>query len=202
MKRLLWLVLPVIIVAMVWVAVPGVVERRFNHTLHPPPYQPSAQAEELHRKLLVADLHADSLLWGRNLLRRSARGHVDIPRLAEGNVAIQAFTVVTTSPRKLNIYRNSDSSDMVRYLAILKAGRRAHGTARNNALFTRQSGCKSLPHNPMARWSLSVRALTFSGSSPRADPHILLPVFWALRVRSHLRANWKIWTTFMQPASA
>ena len=120
MKRLLWLVLPVITIATVWVALPGIVERRFNHTLHPPPYQPSAQAEELHRKLLVADLHADSLLWGRNLLHRSARGHVDIPRLAEGNVAIQAFTVVTTSPRKLNIYRNSDSSDLVRYLAILE----------------------------------------------------------------------------------
>ena len=120
MKRLLWLVLVVVIVAVVWVAVPGVVERRFNHTLHPPPYQPPAQAEDLHRKLLVADLHADSLLWGRNLLRHSARGHVDIPRLAEGNVAIQAFTVVTTSPRKLNIYQNSDSSDMVRHLAMLE----------------------------------------------------------------------------------
>jgi membrane dipeptidase len=78
------------------------------------------KAEDLHRKLLVADLHADSLLWGRNLLRHSARGHVDTPRLAEGNVAIQAFTVVTTSPRKLNIYQNSDSSDMVHYLAMLE----------------------------------------------------------------------------------
>ncbi len=120
MKRLCWLLLILGVVLVGWIALPGVVERRFNHTLHPPPYQPSAQADELHRKLLVADLHADSLLWGRNLLRRSARGHIDIPRLAEGNVAIQAFTVVTTSPRKLNIYRNSDSSDMVRYLAIME----------------------------------------------------------------------------------
>jgi membrane dipeptidase len=115
MKRLRWLLLPIILIVAAWLLLPGIVERRFNHTLHAPPHQPSAQAEDLHRKLTVVDLHADSLLWGRNLLHRSSTGHVDVPRLAEGNVSIQAFTVVTTSPRKLNIYRNSD---MVRYLAI------------------------------------------------------------------------------------
>jgi microsomal dipeptidase-like Zn-dependent dipeptidase len=120
MKRLCWLLLVLGALLVGWIALPGVVERRFNHTLHPPPYQPSAQAEDLHRRLIIADLHADSLLWGRNLLRRSSTGHVDVPRPAEGNVAIQAFTVVTTSPRKLNIYQNSDASDMVRYLAIFE----------------------------------------------------------------------------------
>jgi membrane dipeptidase len=119
MKRLRWLILPILIAA-IWFALPGIVERRFNHSLHAPPYQVSAQAEALHRKLTIADLHADSLLWGRNLLRRNSAGHVDIPRLAEGNVAIQAFTVITTSPRKLNIYRNSDSSDLVHYLSIFE----------------------------------------------------------------------------------
>jgi len=118
MKRLRWLLLLVIILAAVFLALPGLVERHFNHTLHSPPYQVSAQAEALHRKLIVADLHADSLLWGRNLLRRSSRGHIDLPRLAAGNVGIQAFTVVTTSPRGLNIYKNSDSTDMIRYIAI------------------------------------------------------------------------------------
>jgi len=27
----------------------------------------------------VADLHADSLLWGRDLLRRGSQGQVDVP---------------------------------------------------------------------------------------------------------------------------
>src|SRR5262249_8564337 len=54
----------------------------------------------------------------RNLLRRSSRGHVDLPRLAEGNVSVQAFTVVSTAPRNLNINQNSDSTDLVRYIAI------------------------------------------------------------------------------------
>src|SRR6478609_12133715 len=112
MKRLRWFaLLTVVILLAVWLALPGIVERRFNRTLHPPPYQPSAQAQALHRKLTVADLHADSLLWGRNLLRRSSRGHIDLPRLAEGNVSIQAFTVVTTAPRGNNIYQNSDSTE-------------------------------------------------------------------------------------------
>lgn len=120
MKRLRWLLFCIIILAAVWLALPGIVERHFNHTLHAPPYQVSAQAEALHRKLTVADLHGDSLLWGRNLLRRSSRGHIDLPRLAEGNVSIQAFTVVTTSPRNLNIYKNSDSTDLIRYIAMFE----------------------------------------------------------------------------------
>jgi membrane dipeptidase len=120
MKRLRWLFVLLVILVAVWLALPGIVERRFNHTLHAPPYQPSEQAQTLHRKLIVADLHGDSLFWGRNLLKRSTRGHIDLPRLVEGNVAIQAFTVVTTSPRNLNIYRNSDSSDLVRYIAMFE----------------------------------------------------------------------------------
>src|SRR5689334_2258836 len=120
MKRLRWFVLLVAVLVVAWLALPGIVERRFNRTLHPPPYQPSAQAQALHRTLTVADLHGDSLLWGRNLLRRSSRGHIDLPRLADGNVAIQAFTVVTTSPRGLNIYQNSDSTDLIRDLAIFE----------------------------------------------------------------------------------
>jgi membrane dipeptidase len=120
MKRLRWLLLLIVILAAVWLALPSLVERHFNRTLHAPPYQVSGQAEALHRKLIVADLHADSLLWGRNLLRRSSRGHIDLPRLGEGNVAIQAFTTVTTAPFKLNIYQNSDSSDMIRYIAMVE----------------------------------------------------------------------------------
>ena len=121
MKRIRWIVLvPLLLVLVAWLLLPGIVERHFNRTLHPPPYQPSAQAQALHRRLTVADLHGDSLLWGRNLLRRSSRGHIDLPRLADGNVSIQAFTVVTTSPRGLNIYQNSDSTDLVRYIAIFE----------------------------------------------------------------------------------
>jgi membrane dipeptidase len=98
--------------------VPAQVERSMNAVLKPPPYRASERAAELHKRLVIADLHADSLLWGRDLLERGTRGHVDIPRLIEGNVALQAFTVVTKSPRSLNIESNDDSKDNITLLAL------------------------------------------------------------------------------------
>ena len=59
---------------------------------------PTDADEALHRSLFIADLHVDTLKWDRDLLKRSARGHVDLPRLVEGNVALQSFTIVTQSP--------------------------------------------------------------------------------------------------------
>jgi len=98
--------------------VPSVVERRMNRTLQPGPYQASAEAEALHRTLLVADLHADTLLWGRNLLLPSRAGNIDLPRMLAGNVGMQAFTVVSSVPRNLNIDRNDDSTDLLPYLGM------------------------------------------------------------------------------------
>jgi membrane dipeptidase len=43
----------------------------------------------------LADGHADSLMWNRDLTARQRRGHVDFPRLKEADVRIQCFTVVT-----------------------------------------------------------------------------------------------------------
>lgn len=79
---------------------------------------PSEAARTLHQSLTVADLHADSLLWARDLSERGDWGHVDLPRLREGNVALQTFSAVTHSPRGLNLEHNSDDSDNITPLAI------------------------------------------------------------------------------------
>ena len=42
---------------------------------------PLYAAQRLHDGALVVDLHADSLLWGRDLLKPSTQGQVDLPRL-------------------------------------------------------------------------------------------------------------------------
>ena len=97
---------------------PSIVERRMNHVLQRGPHHVSAEAEALHRTLLVADMHADTLLWGRNLLLPSDAGCIDLPRMLAGNVGLQAFTVVSTVPRNLNIDRNDDSSDLLPYLGM------------------------------------------------------------------------------------
>ncbi|GAC1339041.1 MAG: membrane dipeptidase [Myxococcales bacterium] len=79
---------------------------------------PSARARALYQGALVVDLHADTLLWGRDLLARGASGQVDVPRLIEGNVAVQAFTLVTTTPRLMRLKGNPDTSDNVALLAV------------------------------------------------------------------------------------
>jgi len=119
-KRILLALVVIILLALgiFFFVVPAEVEKRMNRTLTSPPYQASERAVELHKKLLVADLHADSLLWARDLLERSTRGHVDIPRLIEGNVALQAFTIVTKTPRNQNIENNTPDTDNITLLAI------------------------------------------------------------------------------------
>jgi microsomal dipeptidase-like Zn-dependent dipeptidase len=99
---------------------PAQVEERMNTVVARMPHAPSAHARELHARLFVADMHADTLLWSRDLLVRGTRGHADVPRLIEGNVALQGFTVVTKSPRHLNVHRNDDRSDNITLLAMVE----------------------------------------------------------------------------------
>jgi microsomal dipeptidase-like Zn-dependent dipeptidase len=93
-------------------------ERRLNAIGSAPPYRPSDRAREIHARSTVIDLHADSLLWGRDLLKRGDRGHVDVPRLVEGGAAIQVFAVTTKVPRNLNIERNEDRTDDILLVAV------------------------------------------------------------------------------------
>ena len=124
MKRAIRMILVVLIVVVVgglgvfFFLAPAWVEDALNGVESPPPYAVSDEARALHRTLVVADLHADPLLWGRDLVERGTRGHVDIPRLADGNVALQVFSVVTQSPRGLNIERNDASTDDILPLGI------------------------------------------------------------------------------------
>jgi microsomal dipeptidase-like Zn-dependent dipeptidase len=123
MKKKILIALAVVLLMLVgafFFVLPGQLAKRLNVALNRPPYLASERAVELHRKLLVADLHADSLLWNRDLLDRSDSGHVDVPRLIDGNVALQAFTVVTKTPYvwKMNIERNDDQTDNIKILAI------------------------------------------------------------------------------------
>jgi microsomal dipeptidase-like Zn-dependent dipeptidase len=121
MKRtLLAVVVLGVVLAVAFAIVPGMVERRMNlvHATAGP--GPSAAATILHATLEVVDLHADSLLWGRDLLRRGDRGHVDVPRLIEGRYALQVFSLPTKTPRGLNYERNDDRSDNITWLALVQ----------------------------------------------------------------------------------
>jgi membrane dipeptidase len=129
-------------------------ERRLNAVGRPPPYRPADRAREIHRRSTVVDLHADSLLWGRDLLKRGTRGHVDVPRLIEGGVAVQVFAVTTKVPRNLNIERNDDRTDDILLVAIARGwppatwrsllARAEHQAGRLQAMADRSGGLLTL----------------------------------------------------------
>jgi microsomal dipeptidase-like Zn-dependent dipeptidase len=106
--------------AAVVLAVPGWVENTLQGVVPHEPYPIDAEAQQLHDSLVLADWHSDSLLWGRDLRKRSKRGHVDIPRLQEGNVAVQMFTAVTQMPRGANYESNTADSDNITPLVIVQ----------------------------------------------------------------------------------
>ena len=98
--------------------VPGWVEGGQNQTLAHAPYGISAESQSFHEGLFIGDLHSDVLLWKRDLLSRSDRGHVDLPRLVAGNVALQVFSATTKSPAGLNYENNTATSDDITKLAM------------------------------------------------------------------------------------
>ena len=113
--------LALLLAGMVLVGVACFGERLVNRVSTSEVVPISERAAGLHARAFVADLHADSLLWGRDLLKRSEVGHVDLPRLRAGGVALQAFTVVTRVPWTINIERNrSDAADVIRLWAMLQ----------------------------------------------------------------------------------
>lgn len=100
---------------------PGALERSRNQVDDNATLQVSDKARALHQSLFIGDWHADSTLWNRDLSKRSSYGHVDIPRLQEGNVALQMFTTVTKSPSGLNYQENSsDAADNITRIAMLQ----------------------------------------------------------------------------------
>ncbi|HPJ36663.1 MAG TPA: dipeptidase [Spirochaetota bacterium] len=96
------------------------VDSFMNGTASPPAYKISETTEEFHNKLIIADLHCDALLWERDLLERHDWGHVDFPRLIEGNIAIQAFTIVSLLPLTMNNSCNFSTPDGYCCLAMMQ----------------------------------------------------------------------------------
>ncbi len=118
-KILLGLVLIVLLFAFLFV--PKIVDKKFNTISIKPPYKIDSQAQELYDSLdFVADMHCDALLWERDLLQKNDFGSVDIPRMLEANVALQAFTIVTKAPRNMNFDKNTGETDQITLPFILQ----------------------------------------------------------------------------------
>lgn len=98
---------------------PAILDEERNVVVEHQAYEISDRAQQLHSSLLIGDWHADSLLWMRNLSQQYDYGHLDFPRMQQGNMALQMFTTVTKSPSGQNYERNSsDASDNITLLAM------------------------------------------------------------------------------------
>jgi microsomal dipeptidase-like Zn-dependent dipeptidase len=95
---------------------PGYVEGAMNQIDGKPLIAVSDEAKALHKTLNIVDLHSDTLMWNRDLNESASRGHMDLPRLQEGNVALQLFSSVTKTPKNQNYDGNGADTDNITLL--------------------------------------------------------------------------------------
>lgn len=110
--------LGIIVGAVFFLVLPVQADKQLNVVVPHEAYTLAEPAVILHKKLRVADLHSDMLLWKRNPAKRQARGHTDFPRLREGGIALQVFASVTKTPAELNYDANTADSDQITLLAV------------------------------------------------------------------------------------
>jgi len=119
MRKLFWGLALILIAAVAFFALaPGIVEKGMNKVVATKLPIVSPETRKLHAGLQIADLHEDTLLWKRSLNDRSDRGQVDLPRLIEGNVALQVFSSVTKTPKNQNYDANGADSDNITLLTV------------------------------------------------------------------------------------
>jgi membrane dipeptidase len=97
---------------------PGYVEGSMNAVDGQPLIEVSDEAKALHKTLNIVDLHSDTLMWNRDLGKPADRGHMDLPRLQEGNVALQLFSSVTKTPKGQNYDGNGADTDNITLLTF------------------------------------------------------------------------------------
>lgn len=120
MRKLIWV--PALLVAaaagLFFGPLPAWIEKGQNRVDGQPLLPVSAEAQALHKTLRIVDFHSDTLLWRRSLLDPADRGHEDLPRLQQGNVALQLFSSVTKSPRGQNYDGNRGDTDNITPLVV------------------------------------------------------------------------------------
>jgi membrane dipeptidase len=120
MRKRIWGPLALVAVAAIcfFGVAPGYVEGSMNVIDGKPLIKVSDEAKALHKTLTIVDLHSDSLMWDRDLNDRASRGHMDLPRLQDGNVALQLFSSVSKTPKGQNYDGNGADTDNITLLTI------------------------------------------------------------------------------------
>jgi membrane dipeptidase len=81
MRKIVYGILALLVVAVgaFLIVGPGIVESGMNKVVATPLPAISPRVRALHPRLAIADMHADTLLWQRNLLDPSGRGRSTCP---------------------------------------------------------------------------------------------------------------------------
>jgi len=128
---------------------PAYVERNTNVVDGMPLIEVGEEARALHATLTIVDLHSDTLLWKRDMLDRAHRGHVDLPRLQDGNVALQIFSSVTKSPEDQNYDSNPSDTDQLTALVIGQLQPvRTWGSLLERTLYHAEKLDRAVEHSP------------------------------------------------------
>jgi microsomal dipeptidase-like Zn-dependent dipeptidase len=112
MKKIIVIVLVLFGVGFFGMA-PWLVDRLRNQLVSVDLPAVAAPTRALHATLQIADLHSDTLLWRRDWIGGTDRGHVDLPRLLAGNVTLQVFSSVTQVPRNASYSGTDGGSDLI-----------------------------------------------------------------------------------------
>ncbi len=146
---------------------PGIAEAGMNRVVGGP-WPVSARAKALHARLFIADMHADTLLWKRDFADAATRGHVDLPRLQQGHVALQVLSSVTKTPKNQNYESNSGETDNITLLAVAQLQPvRTWNSLLERSLWHAEKLHRDVAANPQAlRLVLTRRDLAALGGGP------------------------------------
>jgi membrane dipeptidase len=103
-------VIVIIVLIFTFAILTRLIDAGFNGIDAPRVLRPSLKAQSLVKNIFIADLHCDVLMWNRDLNLRNGYGHVDIPRLIDGNVALETFSIVSKTPLSMIKQDNVDNS--------------------------------------------------------------------------------------------
>ena len=121
-RRIYFFVIILILYGLVTLIVPPMIEKGMNLVEFDTPRHISKAARTQYDSLdFIADLHCDALLWDRDLTKRVDYSHLDFPRMQEANMSLQAFTIVTKSPKGQTFKHNrEDALDKITLLNIVQ----------------------------------------------------------------------------------
>ncbi len=115
------LVIIALIILAAIIILPEKLDKKFNTITLQAPYTVSEEAQKIYNSLdFISDMHCDALLWKRDLLKRNDFSSVDIPRMLEVNMGLQAFTIVTKAPKNMNFDNNTGDTDQITIPYILQ----------------------------------------------------------------------------------